>query len=173
MSLCLQVQLFPSTIMSFTGNSAQRHGGAIGVDNVRVEEDLSPVLNYNCFLQYNAGKEDEFYPCRWRVSLHARMCVYSCLVYADYRLTYCLIITEHSRGDISCMLKTLVGVHPLLVVPKDQMPLFMKVHCLTFQMCLIIHALMMLPGMCYLLLIIALSCICFIIVILSQLHSNC
>ena len=62
-----QVQLFPSTNMIFTNNSAQRLGGAIGVDNVRVEEDLALILNYNCFLQYNIGNEDEFYPSNWKV----------------------------------------------------------------------------------------------------------
>ena len=55
--------------MIFTSNSAERLGGAIGVDNVRVEEDLSPILNYNCFLQYNVGEEDEHYPSTWKVNL--------------------------------------------------------------------------------------------------------
>ena len=55
--------------MIFKGNSAQRLGGAIGVDNIRVEEDLSRVLNYNCFLQYNVGREDEFCPSNWKVNL--------------------------------------------------------------------------------------------------------
>ena len=58
----------------FTGNSAQRLGGAIGVDNVRVEEDLSPVLNYNCFVQYNVGGEDEHCPSHWKVSCF--VCIY-------------------------------------------------------------------------------------------------
>lgn len=55
--------------MTFTGNSAQKYGGAIGVDNVRVEEDLQSILNYNCFLQYNVGGEDEIYPSKWKVNL--------------------------------------------------------------------------------------------------------
>ena len=66
----VQVQLFPGTNMIFTNNSAQRLGGAIGVDNVRVEEDLALILNYNCFLQYNIGNEDEFYPSNWKVFIH-------------------------------------------------------------------------------------------------------
>ena len=36
--------------MIFTGNSAAGLGGAIGVDNVRVEEDLAQILNYKLFL---------------------------------------------------------------------------------------------------------------------------
>ena len=56
--------------MIFANNSAQRLGGAIGVDNVRVEEDLALILNYNCFLQYNIGNEDEFYPSNWKVFIH-------------------------------------------------------------------------------------------------------
>ena len=48
--------------MIFSGNSARRFGGAIGIDNVRVEEDLALILNYNCFLQYNVGGEDEHCP---------------------------------------------------------------------------------------------------------------
>ena len=53
--------------MIFSGNSAQRFGGAIGIDNVRVEEDLALILNYNCFLQYNVGGEDEHCPSNWKV----------------------------------------------------------------------------------------------------------
>lgn len=61
--------MFPRTNMIFTGNSAQRFGGAIGIDNVRVEEDLQSILNYNCFLQYNVGGEDELCPSNWKVNL--------------------------------------------------------------------------------------------------------
>lgn len=53
--------------MIFTGNSAQRLGGGIGVDNVRVEEDLAVILNYNCFIQYNIGKDEEVCPSKWKV----------------------------------------------------------------------------------------------------------
>lgn len=55
--------------MIFTGNSAKQLGGAIGVDNVRVKEILSTILNYNCFLQYNVGEENEKCPSNWKVSL--------------------------------------------------------------------------------------------------------
>ena len=64
-----QVHLFPRAKMTFTENSALKYGGAIGVDNVRVEEDLQSILNYNCFLQYNVGGEDELYPSNWKVNL--------------------------------------------------------------------------------------------------------
>ena len=62
--------------MIFTSNSAETLGGAIGVDNVRVEEDLSPILNYNCFLQYNVGEEDEHCPSTWKVDLIPCVCVW-------------------------------------------------------------------------------------------------
>ena len=62
--------------MIFSGNSAQKFGGAIGVDNVRVEEDLEPILNYNCFLQYDIGGEDEFCPSNWTVNLVLCACTY-------------------------------------------------------------------------------------------------
>lgn len=62
--------------MTFTGNSAAGLGGAIGVDNVRVEEDLAQILNYNCFLQYNVGGEDELCPSNWKVSVI--FCAYMC-----------------------------------------------------------------------------------------------
>ena len=76
MILHVQVQLFPSTNMIFKDNSAQWLGGAIGVDNIRVEEDLSPLLNYNCFLQYNVGREDEFCPSNWKVNLVFCACIF-------------------------------------------------------------------------------------------------
>ena len=63
----VQVQLFPNTNMVFKDNNAQRLGGAIGVDNIRVEEDISLLLNYDCFLQYNIGREDELCPSKWKV----------------------------------------------------------------------------------------------------------
>ena len=66
--------MLPSTNLIFNGNSAQWFGGAIGVDNIHVEEDLSRLLNYNCFLQYNIGKENEFYPSNWKVYQHASFC---------------------------------------------------------------------------------------------------
>ena len=69
----MQVQLFSSTKMNFTNNSAGRLGGAFGIDNVRVEEDLSPILNYNCFMQYNVGEEDEHCPSTWKVNLVLRV----------------------------------------------------------------------------------------------------
>ena len=67
MHMHVQVQLFPNTNIVFKDNSAQRLGGAIGVDNIRVEEDISLILNYNCFLQYNIGREDELCPSKWKV----------------------------------------------------------------------------------------------------------
>ena len=123
--------------MTFVGNSAQRLGGAIGVDNVRVEEDLSSILNYNCFLQYNVGGEDENCPSNWKV----RKCTWCVWVFSfnSYRLALHSIITQHPR-DITCMSKILADVHPLLVIlinPKKQ--LFMGIHCLVFQMFLRIY----------------------------------
>ena len=32
-----------------------------------MEEDLALIFNYNCFLQYNAGGDDELYPSNWKV----------------------------------------------------------------------------------------------------------
>ena len=84
--LHIQVQLFPNTNITFKDNSAQRLGGAIGVDNIRVEEDLALILNFNCFLQYNVGKEDEFYPSRWKVSY-----VHSCIWFQADLLELCFV----------------------------------------------------------------------------------
>ena len=61
--------------MIFTSNSAETLGGAIGIDNVRVQEDISPTLNYNCFLQYNVGEEDEQCPSTWKVNLVSCICL--------------------------------------------------------------------------------------------------
>jgi len=54
--------------LTFNGNSAVKLGGAIGVDNVQVEEDLASLSNYNCFLQYNVGGENETCPSKWKVA---------------------------------------------------------------------------------------------------------
>ena len=113
------------------------------MDNIRVEQDLSRVLNYNCFLQYNIGKENEFCPLNWKVPcMYASFC--SSLTYC--RLMFHFIITQHPK-DVSCMLKISVGVL-LLVILKNQMPLSMRVHYLIFQMFSNIRA-VMLPGMLF------------------------
>ena len=140
----VQVQLFSSTKMNFTNNSAERLGGVFGIDNVRVEEDLSPILNYNCFMQYNVGEEDEHCPSTWKVNLVLRVNVWLSSLY-NFRLNLYLIITKHPKG-IYCMLKILVDVHQLLVILTNQLTLFMKVHCLAFQMFLSIHTVTP-PGM--------------------------
>ena len=90
--------------MIFESNRAQRLGGAIGVDNVRVEEDLALILNYNCFLQYNIGNDDEFYPSNWKV-----IGTYSYKVLlSNYKLIcrhiFHSVIIQQTRGS-PCMLK--------------------------------------------------------------------
>jgi len=52
----------------FNGNSAVMLGEVIGVDNVQVEEDFASLSNYNCFLQYNVGGENETCPSKWKVA---------------------------------------------------------------------------------------------------------
>ena len=101
----LQGQLFPNTSMIFNGNSAVRLGGAIGIDNIRVEEDLIPIFNYQCFLQYNVGRDDELCPSSRKVHFS----------FDSVDLTFHLIITQHLR-DIVCMLKISVGVHLLVIL---------------------------------------------------------
>ena len=53
--------------MTFINNNAAYLGGALAVDNVRVEDDLALILNYNCFLQYNVGNDGEQCPSQWKV----------------------------------------------------------------------------------------------------------
>jgi len=55
--------------MNFDHNNASLFGGAVGVDNIR-EDDLALLLNYNCFLQYNIGKDGEHCPSHWNVRKH-------------------------------------------------------------------------------------------------------
>ena len=64
--------------MNFSYNNASL-GGALAVDNTRVEDDLPLILNYNCFLQYNIGKEDEQCPSQWKVT--ALLVVINAIVY--------------------------------------------------------------------------------------------
>jgi len=97
--------------MIFNGNSAVRLGGAIGIDNIRVEEDLIPIFNYQCFLQYNVGRDDELCPSNWKVHFSFDSVDFSYF----FRLTFHLIITQHLR-DIVCMLKISVGVYLLVIL---------------------------------------------------------
>ena len=142
--LSIQVQLFPTTNMMFKDNHALRLGGAIGVDNIRVEEDLARILNFNCFLQYNVGKEDEFFPSKWEVNLvnYVPMSGFKLI----FRVVFHLITTQHPR-DVPCMLKISVGVHPHLVVIITQIPLYTRCHFLISEVSLRIQVLII-PGVC-------------------------
>ena len=58
----------PNTILEFVNNSALDFGGAIAIDNVRGENDITLILNNMCFIQYNIGGEFEYDPNNWNVS---------------------------------------------------------------------------------------------------------
>ena len=65
----MQVQLFPNTRMTFVNNSASQFGGAIAVQNYRDANDITLILNNNCFVQYNIGCENDNNPFEWTVSI--------------------------------------------------------------------------------------------------------
>lgn len=52
----------------FVGNSALVFGGAFAVENFRVVNDTTLILNDLCFIQYNIGGEHEHEPSNWKVS---------------------------------------------------------------------------------------------------------
>jgi len=65
--MILQMHLLPGATLIFGNNTALRFGGAIGVENLRSENEISASLNDFCFIQYNIGSENEHKPDNWKV----------------------------------------------------------------------------------------------------------
>ena len=62
------MHVHPNTSLMFVGNSALVFGGAFAVENFRVVNDTTLILNNLCFIQYNIGGEHEHEPSNWKVS---------------------------------------------------------------------------------------------------------
>ena len=77
----LQMHLLPGGTLIFGNNTASRLGGAIGVENVRSENDVSTSLNDFCFIQYNIGSTNERKPDDWEVSYMLKNIIFCCSVF--------------------------------------------------------------------------------------------
>ena len=81
----MQVQIFPSTRVTFVNNSASQFGGAMAVQNYRDANDTTLILNNHCFIQYNIGCDNENNPFKWTVSSSLKICWHNhtlCLQYS-------------------------------------------------------------------------------------------
>jgi len=62
------MHVLPNTTINFINNTASQLGGAIAAGNFRAGNDVTLLLNYVCFIQYNIGGEHENEPDLWKVS---------------------------------------------------------------------------------------------------------
>lgn len=62
------MHVLPNTSLMFVRNSASVFGGAFAVDNLRIANDTTLILNNLCFIQYNIGGEHEYELSNWKVS---------------------------------------------------------------------------------------------------------